>query len=319
MGLTPAEEPVTAGTTLILSDIRSQNYVAGTSGWIVEADGDAEFNNLTVRGELFVTGDDGSQVSVEKYNNSGSIQPRIFLEPGDPAGFGGYDPATIYAQEAFPSDPDRILELDIVSPGWNFPAAKTAQIRLKSNNVTATIEQVIELLGRTVVKDVSGSNGSLYIQSALQVGNQSNNQNYRFAVSATDGTLSWSAGTIAADTNLYRSAADTLKTDDSLIIGATLSNATDGMAYRRGQVFTPLISNAAAASFTQAVNFPVAFPAGVVPTISLNVADASGATLKAIVSAFSITNTGFTLRARSGDGTAMGAWTNIPVQVTALV
>jgi len=42
--------PLTAGTVLIRSDIRSQNYVPGVSGWIIEADGDAEFNNLVVRG-----------------------------------------------------------------------------------------------------------------------------------------------------------------------------------------------------------------------------------------------------------------------------
>jgi hypothetical protein len=47
-----ADQPITAGTTLIRSDIRSQNYVAGVSGWIIEADGDAEFNNVFVRGGI---------------------------------------------------------------------------------------------------------------------------------------------------------------------------------------------------------------------------------------------------------------------------
>lgn len=44
--------PLTAGTVLVRSDIRSQNYVPGTSGWIIEADGDAELNDVTIRGDL---------------------------------------------------------------------------------------------------------------------------------------------------------------------------------------------------------------------------------------------------------------------------
>lgn len=44
--------PLTAGTVLVRSDIRSQNYVPGTSGWIIEADGDAELNDVVIRGDL---------------------------------------------------------------------------------------------------------------------------------------------------------------------------------------------------------------------------------------------------------------------------
>jgi hypothetical protein len=55
--------PLTAGTVLVRSDVRSQNYSPGVSGWIIEADGDAEFNNLVIRGEFegtnFVLNTDG--------------------------------------------------------------------------------------------------------------------------------------------------------------------------------------------------------------------------------------------------------------------
>jgi hypothetical protein len=49
----------------------------------------------------------------------------------------------------------------------------------------------------------------------------------------SDGEILWGDGTVAADTNLYRSAADTLKTDDSLIVDANLTvngNAALGSA-----------------------------------------------------------------------------------------
>lgn len=48
--------PITAGTVLVRSDVRSQNYVAGSSGWIIEADGDAEFNSIVIRGGTVVSG-----------------------------------------------------------------------------------------------------------------------------------------------------------------------------------------------------------------------------------------------------------------------
>lgn len=48
--------PLTAGTVLIRSDIRSQNFVSGSAGWRIEADGDAEFNSIVIRGGTVVSG-----------------------------------------------------------------------------------------------------------------------------------------------------------------------------------------------------------------------------------------------------------------------
>jgi hypothetical protein len=50
------EQPLTAGTVLVRSDVRSQNYVQGSAGWIIEADGDAEFNSVVIRGGQVVGG-----------------------------------------------------------------------------------------------------------------------------------------------------------------------------------------------------------------------------------------------------------------------
>ena len=46
---------------------------------------------------------------------------------------------------------------------------------------------------------------------------------------ATDGKLEWGDGTNARDTNLYRSTADTLKTDDSLIVAANAQVGTGSL------------------------------------------------------------------------------------------
>lgn len=48
--------PILAGEELIRSAIRSENYVAGSSGWRISRDGDAEFNSLTARGNIVSVG-----------------------------------------------------------------------------------------------------------------------------------------------------------------------------------------------------------------------------------------------------------------------
>lgn len=54
---------VVGGTTLVRPAIQSPNFVAGSTGWIIRADGSAEFNNVTVRGDLIV-GPTGTQTWV---------------------------------------------------------------------------------------------------------------------------------------------------------------------------------------------------------------------------------------------------------------
>lgn len=50
------DQPLTAGTVLVRSDIRSQNFVAGSAGWRVEANGNAEFNSVIIRGGTVISG-----------------------------------------------------------------------------------------------------------------------------------------------------------------------------------------------------------------------------------------------------------------------
>lgn len=45
---------VVGGITLVRPAIRSPNYVQGSTGWTINADGSAEFNNVTVRGSLII-------------------------------------------------------------------------------------------------------------------------------------------------------------------------------------------------------------------------------------------------------------------------
>ena len=49
--MTPGD-PVVGGTVLRRPAMQSPNYVAGVSGWTINADGSAEFNDVTIRGSI---------------------------------------------------------------------------------------------------------------------------------------------------------------------------------------------------------------------------------------------------------------------------
>lgn len=88
--------------------------------------------------------------------------------------------------------------------------------------------------------------------------------NSRLVMNA-DGLMSWGDGTASGDTNLYRSAANTLKTDDSLIVGVDLNvtgngviggNVTADQAILNGATHRPqLSSQTTVANTTSETNF----------------------------------------------------------------
>lgn len=88
--------PIVGGAGALVRDqIQSRNYVAGVSGWIIEADGDAEFNDLIARGN-FCTGGAGARVcipdavtsaQIDFYTGDGvEVTPATILVPGTGAG-----------------------------------------------------------------------------------------------------------------------------------------------------------------------------------------------------------------------------------------
>lgn len=71
------ENPLTAGTVLVREDIRSQDFVAGSSGWRIQADGSAEFNDITIRGSdgvpAVIVGPDGEPQVVIYSNGANGV------------------------------------------------------------------------------------------------------------------------------------------------------------------------------------------------------------------------------------------------------
>lgn len=65
MGLivVPFSNSIVGGTTLVRTAINSEGFVAGSTGWKIERDGDAEFNNITVRGS-YQSGVSGERITI---------------------------------------------------------------------------------------------------------------------------------------------------------------------------------------------------------------------------------------------------------------
>lgn len=73
---------IVAGNTLIAEAIQSQNFVTTVSGWQIAANGNAEFNNVTVRGTFITQGSDGSMVKID----AGTGRALITIKPPDYSG-----------------------------------------------------------------------------------------------------------------------------------------------------------------------------------------------------------------------------------------
>lgn len=82
------------GTVLVIERIESQNYVPGSFGWAIFANGDAEFNNLVARGSLIV-GPEASQHIEIAVDPIFPFRPTISLFTGAAEDF----PARIYTTD----------------------------------------------------------------------------------------------------------------------------------------------------------------------------------------------------------------------------
>jgi hypothetical protein len=76
--------PPVAGVVLVRSAIQSPNYVTTISGWTINQDGSAEFNNILVRGDFMTSSPTGAYVKIYSTPFGGSeidLQPPDFTDP----------------------------------------------------------------------------------------------------------------------------------------------------------------------------------------------------------------------------------------------
>jgi hypothetical protein len=120
---------------LIRSAIQSANYVAGVAGWRISQDGEAEFADAVIRGELFVTGADDSYISIEKTDGLTDL-PYMRWFPRNPAGYPNRISAYGFADEFVAGDADQVMGLTLGSPSVG-STANSAHIKLVSTGQTS--------------------------------------------------------------------------------------------------------------------------------------------------------------------------------------
>jgi hypothetical protein len=112
------EDPIAAGDgSLIFPALKSPNFSAGVSGWRISRNGDAEFNNVVIRGEVDINGNNNSYIRIYTAAQGGGVNAAVYE----------YDPGK-YSDNAFPdpgagqiigktfTTPDHRGSLQLVSP-----------------------------------------------------------------------------------------------------------------------------------------------------------------------------------------------------------
>lgn len=130
--------PITgAQGALVYPRIKSPNYVAGVSGWSIEKDGSAEFNDVVVRGEVNVIDADGSYVKIINEDpGDGAI---IEMRPADSVG-------TVNAPARIATGTDPVTgSLGIVITGPDIDAGAVSQLAFHETGVTLATDGGIYL------------------------------------------------------------------------------------------------------------------------------------------------------------------------------
>lgn len=97
---------ILAGETLVRDAIKSEGYVAGSSGWSINRDGTAEFNDVTSRGEVIVGDTATKYISITN-------APQPIIKLGTPSNAEETLPASIdelatgFSSSLFLSSPER--------------------------------------------------------------------------------------------------------------------------------------------------------------------------------------------------------------------
>lgn len=329
--------PLTAGTVLVREDIRSQNYVPGVSGWIVEADGDAEFNDVTIRGGVVVSG-------TALYYDGAPGPGTLFLAIAAAAGVDAYG-NTYDAGLTMGKNGVRQVRLtyDLEGGYLDLPFNDVNELTtghvVMRRSLSGTPQQQLFLQLATATQTVAGGTCAVRLQSASVDGTRP----ARFEVFTDPGGVTDSVltsnhhqtqilpSTASGNSVLYvqgppAHAGNLLRVSDNgtdrLVLlpdgTATLTGSLAVSGYATAQNLqsdSVSVSFVALSSSTVAVVFPTAYPVGVVPNVMTNINSGAGATARWGSRAINVNNTGFTLFVYKCDAADPAqTWANVPVQ-----
>lgn len=147
----------------------------------------------------------------------------------------------LHAHEALATDAHDASAISFVPTGGITSTTAQAAIVESLNDSIAYTDGVV---ANYVLKDGSYSPGSVDVLK----GRITSDASPRFTLNA-DGSMEWADGTLAIDTNLYRSAANVLKTDDTFnAVALQLPNSTTALQFRNSANTAYLVGMAMSAN-----------------------------------------------------------------------
>lgn len=207
----PFNNPITgAQGSLVRPDIKSPNYVAGSTGWSINQNGTAEFNSVTARGTVNVNGINNSFIDIV-LDNTGL--PFIFIKPEDLVGHttGDGQIDAFYGTNNAPG-------LEIISP--TIDGGASAAIQLFGTDTIATPPS-INFNGDATFNDaVNHLTDTDFLPAAatteITFWGVITDTLKRLAIDG-NGHMAWGVGgNTARDTVLYRASAGNLAVDNLL-------------------------------------------------------------------------------------------------------
>lgn len=263
---------VGANDTLVRNAIQSENFVTGVSGWRIEKTGDAEFNDVDVRGRVEIGPDNGPQVIIDSTPAFGFIEFPTHVVSEDPN-----LPASIASAGQNIGMANEYASLQIDSAVMQ-GATDRVQLELNSQNNDGTSEASFAFVHRTLL----GVNTALVIcdTNSLLLGSD----NIR---------LQQNGGAPVSFIKLNASTPVQI-TQGPLEFGGTVISQQ-----QRGK---RAINFAAISSQVATVTFPTAFTA--IPTLTLGIETGNNAT-DYCCKFRQLTTAGFTLVVRERANTAV--------------
>jgi hypothetical protein len=229
---TPFPNPVAGGGgELVIPQIRSPNYVAGSTGWTIKITGSAEFNDLTIRGQFL--GTDFVINSTGAFFYSGTPAPgnlSASVVPGsttvtDPEGNTAQPGFTTYGSSAsiwsqlltgllqFNSSATQFSPASVASgspgvlaivPGLISSGDTDSEILMYSagansgTSLIALIAQQVNLTGNLLVQTNLTVDGTLTVGGSTDTGTPTNNSTSTNGL--TNGTINGTSGGASAGT-----------------------------------------------------------------------------------------------------------------------
>lgn len=201
--------------------MRSFNYSAGSAGWIIQADGNMEFNNGTFRGAVtgatITGGIIQTAASGARTVLSSAAYNKILFYPG----LGEDQPADIRVSE---SAADRYIQ--IYSPAWNGYGGNRAHISVGAQAFGGNTEIDLIAPGGTIyfsASDIRFAGTSVYSDNAFVAGNGAGGT-YRIAIGSFSGSEGFIQGLGTSNTGIR------LGTDSYVRVVTADGNSYTGLA-----------------------------------------------------------------------------------------